>query len=228
MLTRIMFGLCLMCSLAVIAEAQCPTTCDWDYDHCTGCSDGIGKARCTCLGSVCYFDSCTSARNDKCADLKLASTASLDKRSTAVRLEYFPILGAPARLEEVASRGPADLVHSALLYNVSHEAIQTIRIGWVTVSPDPMKQPVSGLSQPIRLSESSQPDHPIRLTSMSITVPKVAPGSAVSFFIAEVTFASGQRWKADIERLKWTAMPTASHSPVRSTSIIPRDALPLQ
>jgi hypothetical protein len=194
----------------------CPNACDWTDDHCTGCSNAVPNgSQCTCLGSYCYFGSCNNAKNEQCGEFKLAASTSSFR---GVRLIYVPLQYGPVRIGEVVSRGPGNLLHSATAHNVSRESVQTIRIGWVIVSADPIESPQVGLSEPIQLIEALKPQGVSTvLPSSSIRVQQVQAGSTIHFFVAEAKFASGRLWTVDLDQLKWGVARITSRRPLDNT-----------
>src|ERR1051326_7958715 len=108
--------------------------------------------------------------------------------------------GDPVHIVQASFAGDNSLV-DALLQNTAHQKIQSYRLSWAIVKKDD-----------VRLAKGIAVDVPANLdTSASFTIPGPENAAkedvskhptAVVFYIAEIQFADGQRWQADLKKIR--------------------------
>jgi len=107
-----------------------------------------------------------------------------------------------------------DLLVSAKVKNVSQSAITSYRIGWMTFHRFvETKVTLGGMVQG---GSAITPGQTVKVPPQSIS-PKVGQdASAIAFFVAEIHFADGKVWNAEMKEVKREAKALKSKPPIFS------------
>ena len=120
----------------------------------------------------------------------LSATAS----SPGIALSMAKQDGAPVRMTQTL-HGIPDLLQAASFENRSGKTITSYRIGWMTVRPDHVS-----FDRGSTMLVAARPGEMVQVPSQGVSAKMDI--EKIVFFVDEVQFSDGSRWKADHKKIR--------------------------